>query len=144
MNNLIKYISQLIKHPTLEKISLVTGIISSLFSLYFVISHLFPINPKNPASILLKQTARWTLAAEQDKNPLIAVLHANYAAGYLYALRDIMSDKDVENVTNVSMMKVQQRVQQVQQDVTMRALRYCPNFSTQLNDELALLGGESL
>lgn len=144
MNSLRKQLSYFFKNPTLEKISFITGIISSLLSLYFILAHLFPINPKNPASILLKQTARWTLASEQDKNPLIAVLHANYAAGYLYALRDIMSDKDIENVTNVSVMKIQHRVQQVQQDATMRALRYCPNFSTQLNDELSLLGGESL
>ena len=32
---------------------------------------------------LLRQSARWTVAARQDKNPLIAVLHANYGAAYL-------------------------------------------------------------
>ena len=32
---------------------------------------------------LTRQAARWSTAAAQDESPLIAVLHANYAAGYL-------------------------------------------------------------
>ena len=32
---------------------------------------------------LLRQSARWALASQQDKSPLIALLHANYGAGYL-------------------------------------------------------------
>ena len=45
------------------------------------------INTKNEKKFivnkLLRQTARWSTAAKQDNNSMIAVLHANYGAGYL-------------------------------------------------------------
>lgn len=33
---------------------------------------------------LIKQTARWSTAAAQDKSPLIYVLHATYRMGYIF------------------------------------------------------------
>ena len=43
---------------------------------------------------LVRQSARWSTATKQDKNPLIAVLHANYCAGYLWALKEIVSNEE--------------------------------------------------
>src|SRR5207237_6958 len=43
---------------------------------------------KEKVQILTRQAARWSTAASQDNNPLIAVLHANYGAGYLWAIHD--------------------------------------------------------
>ena len=37
---------------------------------------------------LIRQAARWSVAAQQDESPIIALLHANYGAGYLWALKD--------------------------------------------------------
>ena len=36
-----------------------------------------------PIQIMVRQAARWSTAADQDESPMIAVLHANYGAGYL-------------------------------------------------------------
>lgn len=44
---------------------------------------------------LVRQTSRWATASKQDINILIAVLHANYAAEYLWALKDIASDEEI-------------------------------------------------
>jgi hypothetical protein len=41
---------------------------------------------------LVRQTARWATAADQDDNGYIANLHATYAMGYLMALREIYTD----------------------------------------------------
>ena len=41
---------------------------------------------------LIRQTARWTAASQQDKSPMISLLHANYGAGYLQALELIAAD----------------------------------------------------
>src|SRR5436190_24372456 len=37
---------------------------------------------------IMRQAGRWSTASEQDTNPLIRVMHANYGAAYLYALQD--------------------------------------------------------
>ena len=44
---------------------------------------------------MIRQTSRWAVASEQDKSPMISVLHANYAVGYLQALQDIASEKEI-------------------------------------------------
>jgi hypothetical protein len=41
---------------------------------------------------LVRQSARYAVAAQQDASPVIAVLHANYAAAYFYALKEFASE----------------------------------------------------
>ena len=41
---------------------------------------------------LVRQSARYAVAAQQDESPVIAILHANYAAAYLYALKEFATD----------------------------------------------------
>lgn len=48
------------------------------------------------AQKLIRQVARWSTAGKQDKNSMIAVLHANYGAGYLWALKDIIKMDIIE------------------------------------------------
>ena len=45
---------------------------------------------------LVRQAARWSSAAKQDENPMIAVLHSNYGAGFLWALKDIATQEQIE------------------------------------------------
>lgn len=40
----------------------------------------------NIIKTLVRQSARWSVAASQDTNIMIAVLHSNYGAGYLWVL----------------------------------------------------------
>lgn len=40
----------------------------------------------NIIKTLVRQSARWSVAALQDTNIMIAVLHSNYGAGYLWVL----------------------------------------------------------
>ena len=71
---------------------LIYGIILGMILMYIFINN----NKKNnntekqiefAAQKLVRQAARWSTAAKQDKNSMIAVLHANYGAGYLWALK---------------------------------------------------------
>ena len=57
------------------------------------------VDPSHVENIqkLTRQAARWSTAAAQDDSPLIAVLHANYGAGYLWALKDIATAKQIKN-----------------------------------------------
>lgn len=49
---------------------------------------------------LLRQSIRWSVAAQQDSNPIIRNLHANYGVGYLNALKETFSDCDIQRVFN--------------------------------------------
>lgn len=80
---------------------------------------------------LIRQTARWAIASEQDKNPLIAVLHANYAVGYLSALKEIATDKEIEKITGLDIIQFQRNIQTIQDKATMNATNQCPSFAPQ-------------
>ncbi len=90
---------------------------------------------------LVRQSARWSTASAQDESPLIAVLHANYGAGYLWALKDIASDSDIETATGVNAKKLESEIVKVQDDATKKMIRACPEFAPD-STYLTKLGGE--
>ena len=117
--------------------------IALLYTLYYIRTS---INNKcDPLSkvvhILSRQAARWATAATQDKNPLIAVLHANYGAGYLWALQDIATDSQIKRFTKIDFPKFKDKITQVHDATTKRMIAACPKFApprTYLTD----IGGE--
>tara|TARA_Y100001958_G_C20891866_1_gene317711 strand:- start:13 stop:399 length:387 start_codon:yes stop_codon:yes gene_type:complete len=78
---------------------------------------------------LLRQTARWATAAKQDNNSMIAVLHANYGAGYLWALKDIMKTDIIEKITGINMMKFEAEVIKIQDTATKKMAKLCPKYA---------------
>ena len=93
----------------------------------------------NHIHLLLRQTARWAVASQQDENPLIAVLHANYAVGYLSALREIATDRGIEQVTGIDGLQFQHDIQSIQDQAVKKATQACPSFTPQ--SPLATLAG---
>ena len=91
---------------------------------------------------LLVQSSRWGSASLQDQTPIIAVLHANYAAGYLWALRDIVSGEQIKKVTGVDIIKFQRRITEVQTKATKRMVKLCPEFAGDTDKYLAAIAGE--
>jgi hypothetical protein len=77
---------------------------------------------------LVRQAARWSVAAQQDENPMIAVLHANYGAGYLWALKDIATDDEIEKATGIDVLKFRDEIVKVQDFATRKAVNACPEF----------------
>ena len=92
---------------------------------------------------LVRQTARWATAASQDDNPVIEVLHANYAAGYLWALKDIATNNEIENASKIDMNKFQKNVVGTQDKANKKLVKLCPNFIKTDNIYLAKIGGEA-
>lgn len=78
---------------------------------------------------LFRQCARWSTASTQDKNPLIATLHANYAAGYLWALEDLFTADEIEEITNVKYRDFRLGIQKNQDITTKKILSSCPHFA---------------
>ncbi len=77
---------------------------------------------------LLRQSARWSTAASQDANHMIAILHANYGAGYLWALKDIATDNEIEK-TGVDILKFRDEIVKVQDEATIKMANACKNFA---------------
>ncbi len=71
--------------------------------------------------------ARWSTAATQDENPMIAVLHANYGVGYMMALQSIASDDELERMLGVSNLRALFReVERAQHEATVKMATACP------------------
>lgn len=94
-----------------------------------------------PIQIMVRQAARWSTAAKQDDNTMIAVLHANYGAGYLWALKDIASDSDIESAANIDMKRFTYEIVKIQDNATKKMAKLCPKYAPQ-GDYLANIGGE--
>jgi len=98
--------------------------------IFMIITSLYSCN--NDGNIIHKlsrQAARWAVAAQQDKSPLIAILHANYAAGYLWALKDIATDSDIKRVTGIDLNTFENEIVTIQENATKKVIRSCPNFA---------------
>ena len=102
-------------------------------------------NGASRASIekLVRQSARYATAAQQDESPLVSVLHANYSAGYLWALKDIATPKQIHNATGVDINKFEEHISNVQDMVTKKTLKKCPEFAGDVDLYLATIGGEA-
>ncbi len=60
---------------------------------------------KKQTQALIRQIARWTVASQQDTSPMIALLHANYAAGYLQALELITTEQEINQFINLQELR---------------------------------------
>lgn len=74
---------------------------------------------------LSRQAARWSVASKQDSNPIIGVLHANYGAGYLWAIKDIADDDQFKLATSLDMKEFEKNIIDAQDDVTKKLVSSC-------------------
>ena len=126
---------------------LILGIIVGILLVYLInnlINKIYvPDNLNNVIQILVRQAARWSTAAEQDNNTMIAILHANYGAGYLWALKDIATDNEIETVSGINMKKFTYKILQVQDNATKEMAKLCPKFAPK-KTYLTKIGGEGI
>jgi hypothetical protein len=92
--------------------------------------------------ILIRQSARWSAAALQDKSPLIAVLHANYGAAYLWAVKDIFTSEEIEKATGINLLKFQKKISEVQDMITKKMVKLCPDYIGNHDRFLSIIAGE--
>ncbi len=91
---------------------------------------------------LLRQSARWSVAATQDDSPIIALLHANYGAGYLWGLKDIATDREIESASGINLREFRDKIVAVQDQSTRKVSKLCPKFIGNLDTELLKLSGD--
>lgn len=80
-------------------------------------------------TILTKAAAKWATTAQQDESPYVAVMHANYAAGYLQALKDVATPTEIYRQTGVEFKKFEEHILNVQDMVTQKVIKKCPEFA---------------
>jgi hypothetical protein len=110
------------------------------------IINLFPTEREIMLKKLLRQSIRYQVAAKQDINILLAVLHANYAASYMFAINDLFSTYELEQVlqNRKNRLEYEKRIIETQDWATKRAIKSCPNYGgiTMTNDIIMKLAGE--
>jgi|SRR5271154_6424002 len=103
-------------------------IIIIIIGLLFFYSTNAPNDKTNIIKTLVRQAARWSIAAKQDTNVMIAVLHANYGAGYLWALQDIATDSEITQATGIDVLKFKNDITSIQDGATLKLAQLCPKF----------------
>jgi len=105
----------------------------------------YPLKKRKASSrsinILARQAARWSTAANQDENPMIAILHANYGAAYLWALQDIATPREIEAVvTDLNWKRFRDEITRAQDKAAHKLAKICSDFAPK--SYLAKIGGE--
>lgn len=116
-------------------ISLIILVGSVVLMIFFTLKifHYPDSEAKNDLIIkrLIRGCSRWAIASKQDKNPLISMLHANYAAGYLWALKDVFSDTQLERATGITnIINFQNDIIHIQDTATKNLIRSCKSNIT--------------
>ena len=92
---------------------------------------------------LLRQSARYATASQQDESPIIATLHANYAVAYFNALKDISTPLEIHRKTGIDLKKFEEHILNVQDMVNKKVVKKCPEFAGEIDLYLSAIGGES-
>ena len=86
---------------------------------------------------LVRQSSRWSMAAMQDKSPVVEVVHANYGMGFLHVLLDIATEDQIKSATNIDVEKFKDEITKIQQMATLKLSKLCPKYTIN-NDKLKL------
>lgn len=85
-------------------------------------------NIKNIIITLYRQCARWAIASLQDDSVVIKVLHANYAAGYLWSIKDIVTSEDFKKITNEDLLDFENVIVSIQDQANKSLVNTCKDL----------------
>ena len=78
--------------------------------------------------ILYRQTARYAVASLQDDSPVVKSLHANYAMGYLMALKDLATTEQFARATGDNLLSFERKIAGIQDASTVKLVGGCPDL----------------
>jgi len=91
---------------------------------------------------LVKKSASWATTAQQDQSPLKATVHANYAVGYLWAIKEISTEFDIQKASGINLKQFEEHILNVQEMVTKKVTEACPKFAGDVDLYLSTIAGE--
>lgn len=106
-------------------------IISIIFSTKFCKTEyhsLISAEKRKHVNALVRQMYRWYIAATQDQNAIIKILHANYAVGYFSALHDVASGAEIDEITGLDIKKVGEAIIKQQDESIIKIGKQCPKI----------------
>lgn len=119
------------------------------FMLGIIFAYIFKLNSDNynyknfVINKLIRQTARWSLASSQDISPIVSLLHANYGAGFWWALKDIASNNDIQKNIKIDVNLFEKKITEMQDYATKRVTKNCPQFLNNVNNFFAKIAGNN-
>jgi len=101
-----------------------------ILTLVLVFLVLRPLSSENDKQIriLYRQTARYAVASLQDDSAVIKTLHANYAMGYLMALKDLATTEQFARATGDSLLSFERKIAAIQDASTVNLVGDCPDL----------------
>lgn len=106
--------------------TLILLLIISIISLFFIQTKKNEFD--NAVYTLYRQSARYALAADQDEEEIIRVLHANYATGYLWAIKDIVTGQDFKRITGEDLLTFENKIVSIQDKSTLKLVQKCKDL----------------
>lgn len=124
---------------------LILSVIILLLIFYYKKDDLYKKSVVDESNIkkLVRQTARWATAADQDNNGYIANLHATYAMGYLMALREIYTDVEIEQYSGIDARKFEMEISAIMDNAIKKLVIECPSGQPK-NQYLASISKEGM
>lgn len=78
---------------------------------------------------LIKKAAELSVSSIKTNNPIESVQKANYAIGYLDAVKDIMPETEITKFTGVDIFKFSSELKRIQSNNLMNMTNKCPELS---------------
>lgn len=77
---------------------------------------------------LTKQSTQWYIMATQDANPMIALMHVNYALAYLFVARSYASPEEIRRLLSININEMIETLEDVQQKAIQTLSQKCPSI----------------
>ena len=90
-------------------------------------------------SSLMRQSARYSVLADQDSNALISMLHATYSLAYANAARKLATDRTLRRLTRIDAGELANAADAKQQRALAHINAGCPDVAVH-SDQLRLAG----
>lgn len=98
---------------------------------------------KHSIEKLVKQSAKYAIMAQQDTSPIMSIRHGNYAAAYVHAMKDLVSDTQIHNATGIDVKKFKEHIFNVQEMTTKKTINQFPDFAGHSDIYLSEIAGDT-
>lgn len=79
---------------------------------------------------LVHEAQQWSVASQQDANPLVSLVHATYGMAYMRVARTLASDADIERVCNLRLDEFAGQLSDAQQVSLRNVAGQCKSLAT--------------
>lgn len=105
-------------------------IVLCIFSIWTDAQRKFPKQVVTQLEKSKRQALQLYQMSVQDSNPLIALIHVNYALAYLHTIRAYGTPEEITNLLSMNVQETIEVLEDVQQKAIATISQKCPNIKT--------------